>query len=121
MEISIDFNKITENFDNAFLQKRFFLYEFETYELLKNSGAETPPSSIFLEKGRRLSDEELSVMDGEKVVLKIVSPEIVHKTEVEGVKIIENTPTKIRSSWRRMMDEVPEKYFTWIEQNNTMI
>ncbi|MCP3924388.1 MAG: CoA-binding protein [Desulfobacterales bacterium] len=117
METSINFEKITRCFENADKQKRSFLYEFETYELLKNSGAETPPPVLFLEKGKRLDDEYLSKMIGNKVVLKIVSPEIIHKTEVEGVKIIENSPSKIRSAWRRMIDEVPDKYHTWIEKN----
>jgi acyl-CoA synthetase (NDP forming) len=43
-------------------------------------------------------------------VLKIVSPAIVHKTEVGGVRIVEKDPGRIRSTVRRMFYEVPEDY-----------
>jgi acyl-CoA synthetase (NDP forming) len=56
-------------------------------------------------------------MPGDKVVLKIVSPAIVHKTEAGGVKVVDKTPEKIRSAWRRMMYEVPETCAAMIERN----
>ncbi|SDO88696.1 acetate--CoA ligase family protein [Desulforhopalus singaporensis] len=113
---AIDFDAITKLFGTAHDQGRSALFEYETYELLSSSGAETPPRTHFLAKGRKYSDEELSVIPGKKVVLKIVSPSIVHKTEVGGVKIVENRPEKIRSAWRRMMYEVPERYAALVEK-----
>ncbi len=117
INLSIDYDAITRLFADASSQGRSFLYEQETYQLLKESGAETPPQTLFLEKGSRFADEDLRVMHGEYVVLKIVSPTIIHKTEVGGVKIVENTPIKIRSAWRRMLYTVPEKYAQLIERN----
>jgi acyl-CoA synthetase (NDP forming) len=56
-------------------------------------------------------------LPGEKVVLKIVSPTIVHKTEVGGVRVIAKDPNTIRSAVRRMLYEVPENYAQWFGQN----
>jgi acyl-CoA synthetase (NDP forming) len=119
MIVSIDYEKITEIFSRAEADGRGSLFEYETYELLRRSGAESIPVSNFLLKGTRPSNEELNSLPGEKAVLKIVSPTIIHKTEVGGVKIIEKQPGKIRSSWRKMMDEVPERYALWIDNNRS--
>lgn len=113
----IAFDAITRLFSEAEQQGRDFLFEFETYQLLAESGAETPPRTNLLVKGSRPSDEELAAMPGDKVVLKIVSPTIIHKTEVGGVKVVAKSPDKIRSAWRRMMYEVPETYATLIERH----
>ena len=114
---SIDFDAITNLFSEAEAQGRYFLFEHETYQLLASSGAETPPRTNLLVKGSRPSDEELTAMPGDKVVLKIVSPTIIHKTEVGGVKVVSRTPDKIRSVWRRMLYEVPENYAALIERH----
>ena len=115
--MDIDFEAITRQFETAERDGRAFLYEFEVYELLRRSGAETPPRSKELLKGQRPSDRDLTEIPGEKVVLKIVSPTIVHKTEVGGVRIVDNTPDRIRSAWRRMMYEVPEQYVAWLNRH----
>jgi acyl-CoA synthetase (NDP forming) len=109
VEVNIDFEAITSLFEAASLEGRRSLFENEVYGLMRAVGAETPPRTLLLPRGGKLSNEDLSVMPGSKVVLKIVSPTLVHKTEVGGVKVVENTPAKIRSAWRRMLYEVPEK------------
>lgn len=118
MEFSINYERIAESLKQAEADGRNFLYEYETYTLLADSGAESVPRSIFLAKGTRPSNEELCIFPGEKAVLKIVSPTIFHKTELGGVKIVDKQPGKIRSTWRRMMDEVPEKYSSLIESGS---
>lgn len=118
-QLSIDFDAITELFRGADEQGRDALFEHETYELLSRSGAETPPRTKVLSKGSRPSDEELMAIPGEKIVLKIISPTIIHKTEVGGVKVVEKKADKIRSAWRRMMYEVPESYAAIIEKDQS--
>ena len=103
--------------DNAYQQDRDFLYEYEVYQLLAKSGAETPPQVNFIPKGSRPSDDTFNALPGDKAVLKIVSPYIIHKTEVGGVKIVKKDPNSIRSALRRMFYEVPENYAAWIEKN----
>ena len=117
MNVPIDFNGITEMLTLADQEGRNFLYEYEVYTLLAESGSETPPKSNFIPRGARPSDEELMALPGEKAVLKIVSPTIIHKTEVGGVKIVEKESNRIRSAVRRMLYEVPENYTNWIRQN----
>ena len=113
----INFHAITELFKRAQQENRNFLFEYEVYNLLARSGAETPPKSILIPRGARPSEEELLALPGEKVVLKIVSPTIIHKTEVKGVQVVEKDPNKIRSSIRRMLYEVPENYAGWCQAN----
>ena len=112
----IDFDAITALLTSAQAEGRDFLYEYEVYTLLARSGAETPPRANLLVRGARPSDEELTAIPGDKAVLKIVSPTIVHKTEVGGVRIVPKTPDSVRSALRRMLYEVPENYAAWIER-----
>lgn len=117
IDLRIDFQAITDLFSRAAEEGRDCLFEYETYALLQHSGAETPPRTNLLAKGSRPSDEELVAMPGDRVVLKIVSSTLIHKTEVGGVKVVEKTPDRIRSAWRRMMYEVPETCAALIERH----
>lgn len=113
----IDFAAITRLLQEAHDQGRDFLYEYEVYALLAQSGAETPPRAHLLVRGARPLDEELAALPGTKAVLKVVSPTIVHKTEVGGVRIVPKTADSVRSAMRRMLYEVPENYASWIERH----
>lgn len=117
IENEISFEAISDLFSNAYNEGRDYLFEYEVYNLLANSGAETPPAANLLQRGARFSDEELTSLPGDKAVLKIVSPNIIHKTEVGGVRIVKKEPSKIRSAVRGMMYEVPENYASYIEKN----
>ena len=112
--VPINFDAITALFRSAQDENRDYLFEYEVYNLLGDSGAETPPKCILIPRGARPSDDELNALPGEKVVLKIVSPTIIHKTEVGGVRVVAKSPDRIRSAVRRMMYEVPENYATMI-------
>lgn len=113
----IQFAEITELFRQARREGRGFLFEYEVYDLLARSGAETPPKCILIPRGARPPEEELTALPGDKVVLKIVSPTIIHKTEVKGVRIVDKEPNRIRSAMRRMLYEVPEMYAAWCLAN----
>jgi len=120
LEPCIDFGAITGLFEKAYAEGRDTLFEHEVYGLLRDSGAETPPRNLLLSRGLRPTDEELAVLPGDKVVLKVVSPNIIHKTEVGGVRVVENAPDRIRSAWRRMLYEVPENFAALIERSPAM-
>ena len=117
MNLTVAYEPITELLRNAYAEGRQFLYEYEVYNLLSLSGSETPPKCSFIPRNARLADEEVMAMPGDKAVLKIVSPTIIHKTEVGGVRIVPKTPDKVRSAVRRMLSEVPERYAEWIERH----
>lgn len=108
--ISIDFKKITGIFQKAETEGRNRLFEYEVYNLLRASGAETPPAVQPIYRDTRPTNEELAGIPGNRLVVKILSTVIVHKTEVGGVCIIDNHPDKIRSAWRRMMVETAENF-----------
>ena len=110
MDLPIDFTGINRIFERAWDQGRDYLFEYEVYDLLARSGAETPPKNYLIPKGARWTDEELMALPGEKAVLKVVSPYIIHKTEVGGVRIVDKAVNPIRSAVRRMAYEVPEAY-----------
>lgn len=120
MKVPINFHNITQLFLSAFEDNRQFLYEYEVYSLLSNAGAETPPKCNLIPKGSRPSSEALIALPGEKTVLKIVSPYIVHKTEAGGVRVVDKETNKILSAVRRMFAEVPENYINWVERNGTL-
>ncbi len=110
MDVPIDFKGLTSILNRAWDQGRDYLFEYEVYEFLARSGAETPPKSRLIKRGDRCSDGELTALPGGKAVLKIVSPYIIHKTEVGGVRVVDKDPNIIRSAVRRMFYEVPEQY-----------
>ncbi|WP_028576831.1 acetate--CoA ligase family protein [Desulfomicrobium escambiense] len=112
----IDFPAMTRLFQGAAAENRRFLFEHEVYDLLRNLGSETPPRTVLLRAGTRPADEELLSLPGDRVVLKIVSPYIVHKSDVGGVRVVPKQPDRIRSTWRRMMYEVAESYADRIER-----
>ena len=117
MSFSIRFSDITTIMQTADEQGRNFLFEYEVYDLLSSSGAETVPHCILIEREERITEEKLRPFQENKVVIKIVSPAIMHKTEVGGVQIVENNIDKVRSAVRRMVYEVPDRYAAWLERN----
>ena len=118
MTYPVDFDSINDIMTRAHEQGRAFLFEYEVYSLLSCSGAETVPTSVLVRRDERLSDEALQRFPGEKIVIKIVSSTIMHKTEVQGVQIVEKRPDRVRSVIRRMLYEVPELFSAWLERNN---
>lgn len=113
----IDFKALTTLLAQAHGEHRNFLYEHEVYDFLASIGSETPPKSSLISRKTLSSDEEIMAIPGDKAVLKIVSPTILHKTEVGGVRVIDKDPDKVRSTVRRMLYEVPENFASWIENN----
>jgi len=117
VDTAIDFDSITHMLTTAHDEGRSSLYEYEVYSLLAKSRAETPPQCSLIPRGSSPSEDALNALPGEKAVLKIVSPTIIHKTEVGGVRIVEKQTNSIRSAVRRMFYEVPENYTALLERN----
>ncbi|MBF0259351.1 MAG: acetate--CoA ligase family protein [Desulfamplus sp.] len=109
MKLYVKLEDIRKLFDKAAHEKRKYLFEYEVYELISLIGGETPLKYHFFDRDGRLDDEILLDIPGDKVVIKIVSPDIVHKSDVGGVKVVNKTRTDILSAIRNMMYEVPEK------------
>lgn len=99
---AIDFAAMEAVLHHAAAEGRHFLLEHEVYAFLRHMGAETVPQARFFPRGMRIADHELQGLPGDQVVLKIVSPAIVHKSDVGGVRILPNHPEKIRAGIRRL-------------------
>ena len=115
MELNLDFDQLDQVLQSAADAGRGQLFEYETYTLLQAIGAESVPTTRLWTPRAILDNEEISAFSGDKVVLKIVSPFIVHKSDVGGVRIVEKTPGRVRSGCRRMMDECVELYSAYLE------
>jgi acyl-CoA synthetase (NDP forming) len=116
-DLKINYEGITNLFKSAEEEERNSLFEHETYDLLKKTGMFNPPLTMLLEQGSEYADRELTSIPGDRVVIKIVSPYITHKTETGGIRIIPNSPEVIRSARRTMPEDVSEKYAAMIENN----
>ncbi len=64
------------------------LYEHEVYQIVQLVGAISPPHHVFLSTDELISEEALARFPGDQVVLKIVSPDIVHKTDAAGIVFV---------------------------------
>lgn len=110
METHVNFSSICSLFDKARQEMRDHLYEYEVYDLIRYSGSETPPAYLFLPRQKRLEKQEIEDFPGERVVMKIVSPYILHKSDIGGVQIVNKSVEDILSAARRMYYEIPETY-----------
>lgn len=117
MKLYVRLEEIQRLFDRAVHEKRSYLFEYEVYELIALIGGETPLKYHFLDREGRLDDQIIADIPGQKVVIKIVSPYIVHKSDAGGVKIVNKTRTDILSAIRGMMYEVAERQSSIIIRN----
>jgi len=110
MQTHIDFTGLSDLFRKAQQQNRDYLFEYEVYEFIRLIGGETPPQFILLDKNTRFESRMLRELPGKKVVIKVVSPTILHKSDVGGVRICGKNGDEVLSTLRRMSCEIPEKY-----------
>lgn len=76
-----------------------FLSRFRK-EMAARSGAADKGYSIG--EMSSLSEHSVGPFSGAKAVVKVISPQILHKTEVQGVEIVDNTVSDIVDALRRM-------------------
>jgi len=93
--------------DKAKMERRTVLTEFESKELLKQAGI--PVIETRLVKTRK---ETISVSKelGFPVVLKIASPDIVHKSDSGGVKLDIANATQAGRAYAEIMSSIKHKY-----------
>ncbi len=83
-----------------------FLTEPECYKLLRASGFAVPPFSL-----AQTEDEAVLAAEriGYPVVLKVVSPNIVHKSDVGGVIVNLSGEALVRNAFRTIMESISQK------------
>lgn len=112
--MEINFKCITRVFRAAENEGRNFLLEHEVYKILEDTGIRTP-QHIFVRKDQKLSEKDLSKCKGKNLVLKIVAPVIVHKTDVGGIRYVKCDAAMINQACQEMMKTVPEKFHEWLK------
>ncbi|HSA95298.1 MAG TPA: acetate--CoA ligase family protein, partial [Acidobacteriota bacterium] len=88
------------------------LLEPEVYEVLKEAGI-TVPRHVVVPAGRPVGRGDLRGLGGPKVVVKIVSPLIVHKSDVGGVAFVKAEPASVNKAAAAMLRSVPARYLAW--------
>ncbi|OGL60253.1 MAG: hypothetical protein A3I72_04890 [Candidatus Tectomicrobia bacterium RIFCSPLOWO2_02_FULL_70_19] len=82
------------------------LTEPEGKALLREAGIPVPPGRFVASEGEAV---EAAGALGFPVVLKIVSPDVHHKTEVEGVRLNLRGPEEVRAAWRETRESVRKR------------
>jgi len=89
-------NKVNDIFESVKEEKREHLRESEVYEMLNAYGFSQPRSLL-----ARTSEESVAAAKGigYPVVMKIVSPQVIHKSDIGGVKINVNTEKEVENAF----------------------
>jgi len=92
--------------ENARSEGRSKLLEHEAYEVLGAYGLPVPKAGI-----ARSAEEALKIAEkiGYPVVLKVVSPDIVHKSDVGGVIINLSSPSDVVNAYNTIQKNVSER------------
>ena len=99
---------INDIFQKAHSEGRSSLFEHEVYRLLAAAGIAATPRHQVIAAGTEPSDALLASFPGSRVVVKIVSSGIAHKSDVGGVAVVANEPTAVRAACRSMAAIAPD-------------
>ena len=97
---------IKDIFRTAHSEGRSTLFEHEVYRLLTAAGIASTPRYEVIASGAECGDEHLASIPGSRVVVKIVSGSIAHKSDVGGVAVVPKQPTAVRDACRSMLTEL---------------
>ena len=117
MNTTLDSERIHDVLAAAHAAGRENLYEHECYEILAATGAEAAPASRLIPFDGHPTAADLEHLAGDKVVLKVVSPDITHKTEARGVRIVAREIGAVEAAFELMKREVPETYAAYLESH----
>ena len=100
--------QIKDIFRTAHSQGRSALFEHEVYRLLAAAGIAKTPKHAVLASDSEAADELVASFPGSRVVVKIVSGSIAHKSDVGGVAIVAKQPAAVRAACQSMLAELSE-------------
>ena len=100
--------QIKDIFRTAHSQGRSALFEHEVYRLLAAAGIAKTPKHAVLASESEAADELVASFPGSRVVVKIVSGSIAHKSDVGGVAVVAKQPAAVRAACQNMLAELSE-------------
>lgn len=104
-----DTASINDIFRRAHGEGRSSLFEHEVYRLLGAAGVAATPRNAVVASGAEPTDELLASFAGSRVVVKIVSSGIAHKSDVGGVAVVSNQPTAVRAACAGMLAKLSDR------------
>jgi acyl-CoA synthetase (NDP forming) len=110
--MGIDLRRIERVFEAAERDGRSFLLEPEVYEVLGRAGV-APPRFLFVAAGEKVTRAQLAALATDDVVVKVVSPLIIHKSDVGGVEFAKADAAAVNRACGRMLRTVPLRYSRW--------
>jgi acyl-CoA synthetase (NDP forming) len=93
----MDLQPVSAILDGAAAQGRRTLLDTEGLQLLRALGLTTPEFRL-LRPSEPVTGAVLDALPGTRAVVKVVSPRILHKSDVGGVAIVDKTPTAVREA-----------------------
>src|ERR687885_679416 len=100
-------SRVKELFDSIISSKHKVITEESAKEILKNYGISVPPCSIVKDADDAVTKAK---QIGFPIVAKIVSPEILHKTDVKGVRVGINSEQEIRQTFEDMYGRLSRQF-----------
>lgn len=96
-------NEAKKLMDKVMMNGRTFIPEVETIDILKTYGLPVPQGKL-----AGTADEAVKIADeiGYPVVLKVVSDQVLHKSEVKGIELNIRSAQEVREAYKRIHDNV---------------
>jgi acyl-CoA synthetase (NDP forming) len=113
--MKINFEKINRIFQQAEKENRNFLLEHEVYHILGEVGIKIP-KCFFVRKGQEVEEKDLKDFRKYALVVKVINPYIVHKTDVGGIQFVEHSAAKINKACHTMLQTIPRRFKEWVRK-----
>jgi acyl-CoA synthetase (NDP forming) len=110
--MKVNIRRVDRIFEAAEKDGRNFLLEPEVYEVLRLAGIAVPRFS-FVPAGKKAAGRDLAALGSESAVVKVVSPLIIHKSDVGGVDFVKADAASVNRACARMLRTVPLRYLHW--------
>lgn len=101
---TIDFSAIAQVLETAQKEGRDTLLEYEVYQILK-AGQVSIPQCVLIKEEREIA-AAMTNFTCEKVVVKVASTAILHKTDMGGVQFAQGTPAEVTAACRTIWENV---------------
>lgn len=106
-------DSMTKILDHAAAEGRLSLLEHEVYQFLQAAGCQVP-KFFLLQPGQAPSEDALRALGGSHVIVKVISEQIAHKTDVGGVAKVVASPQAVLDATGAMLAQIPKRFAAWL-------